>query len=225
MGKPTKSGRGTRGVELLRCRGVELLRGRGEGGLGDGGVERSPLKKNYFTVADDAEIAKAFQQPVESVSGLASRLSPVLGRSKESIRDRIKHYISRVPSEDLALLIRTARTSPKKFTIFSIDKEKSKRIKKFSNDIPVAVSRGAGPRAAKVTKKVSKSEEFGWVLDKINSRDPFFALENGISLLSDLLCYLVDTGRTDWDKVRIVLDAAKEGISLLQVLQGLGIQA
>lgn len=222
MVKPTKSGRGSRGVdgpkkgEPNRAERVEGLRG--------GRVEGSPLRKNYFTVADDAEIAKAFQQPVESVSGLASRLSPVLGRSKESIRDRIKHYISRVPAEDLALLIRTSRTSPEKFTIFSAEKERKKRIRKFSSDIPVAVSRGAGPRPAKPQKKISKSDEFGWVRDKICSHDPFFAIENGISLLSDLLSYLVDTGRTDWQKVRALLDGAKNGITLQQILQGLNIQ-
>ena len=63
---------------------------------------RTPRKRIFYTLKDDAKIITALQKKrkEQTKSEIAKNMAKTLGRSSESVRDRIKTYLGKMNHED-----------------------------------------------------------------------------------------------------------------------------
>ena len=72
----------------------------------------SKSTRNYYTVSEDWQIIEFIKRNTElKATATAQILGQKLGRNKESIRDRVKRYLSKIPDKDHSKIRTAAKVS------------------------------------------------------------------------------------------------------------------
>lgn len=78
------------------------------------GVSKSAKSRKYYNVSDDWTIMVTIKKNSKSsMSKIAQRVSAKVGRSSESVRYRIKNYLSKLDKKDLKKIKVAAKVSPR----------------------------------------------------------------------------------------------------------------
>ena len=180
-------------------------------------IQKKKPKRIFFTVAEDCKIlAESLKKSKQPFVQRTEILAKMLGRSAESIRDRTKKYLSKLSAAEQKTLRAAAKKTPKFYVHFSPGKiksmlaineqhpsafnRKSKEPKKPRVSAPRIRNRGKTPidprRGSRVSERRPRpANDFRWIAQKMRDIDPYFALDHAVSLLSDTLTHLVETGQ------------------------------
>jgi hypothetical protein len=75
-------------------------------------------QRKFFTVSEDFKIIDFMRRnPEIKVTAVAKAMGETLGRSSESIRDRIKRYLSKLSKKDLTKIGTAAKVSLSRLTL------------------------------------------------------------------------------------------------------------
>ena len=161
--------------------------------------EESKVKTvRFYTVEEDAKIIRFVKEKNGEMSqvALAGELGALLKRTPESVRDRIKRYLSKLSAADTNKILDTAETSPNHFVYFKGNK-KRKQVEKIVEEEPNFQIRAGAVKAKKVGKPGGGKKEkkgFDWILKKIQATDPYFALAHSVHLLNAVFGELMEQG-------------------------------
>ena len=79
--------------------------------------------RNYFTVSEDWTILEFHKRNSEvKTTVVAKTMAQKLGRSSESIRDRLKKYLSKISEKDHCKIQKAAKKSPAHYVHYGTDK-------------------------------------------------------------------------------------------------------
>lgn len=189
-------------------------------------------KRIFFTAGDDCKIlVEILKKGKKAQSKRAQELTQTLHRSVESIRDRMKKYISKLSPADQKMLKEISRKNPKFFVHFKPGEQKTidaitavhpslfnregklptrkknpSRVPRKRGKTLINPRRGAQPPGPKV-------ETFSWIIAKLKDRDPYFSLDHAVSLLSDTFSYLIETGKATAAQVEQFIRQAPNSIN------------
>lgn len=191
--------------------------------------------RQFFTISDDAYIlttlAKKDKLPQ---SARALQLANHLNRSVESIRDRIKRYLTKISPTEQAQVKNAAKKTPNYYVHFTSGKGKSilsinarhpsaykKNVYGLLSDTPTT------PKMSKLVSRVSRRRSFGapahenfdWIIKKMNDKDPYFSLDNAVSLISDMLNYFIETQQATTADVEKFIRDTRQQINLEDVFK------
>lgn len=190
-----------------------------------GTVAQTPVNVRFYTVGEDAQILEALRtaDAKTTKSALAADLAVKLGRSAESVRDRVKRYISKLSNADSKEVLKQAKKNPASFVYFK-GKEGSKKIEKVAQDEPLLYNRDITrrPRISKKAKKPTKAKkvDFDWILRKVRASDPYFALDHSVHLLNSVFGKLMEEGVSKRDVENFVKNSEGE-VTLYEILSSL----
>jgi len=191
-------------------------------------VKKVNVARNYFNVAEDNQILEQWKASTgTAISTLAKNLAASMGRTVESIRDRLKRYITKLTPNDQKEIANHAKKNPKHYIHFKANADKSKKIEKVSSVTPALQNREfiRKPRVSK-KKPVPKSgkkaptpdEKFKWVSEKLQNKDAYFKLEFGVQFLADILNVLISSEHVSLNDVNAYLANTHCDQTLNQVL-------
>jgi hypothetical protein len=97
--------------------------------------------RKFYTVREDYQVYSAWQEGTKknsTVSDISKKLAVLLGRSEESVRDRIKRYLSKLNAGDESKLKDASKKTPNHHIHFVNDKQGHpwKCIGKITSDDP-----------------------------------------------------------------------------------------
>ena len=149
---------------------------------------KSENPRKFYTVYEDNRIYKVWQQGTKNnstVSDISKNLAKELGRSEESVRDRIKRYLSKLNSGDESRLVSAAKATPNHHIHFVNDKQGHpwKTIGKITSDDPSFNFKASSQK--KVVVVAAKPSPRKVIIPKFISIFFFF-----IDFISFLLIYL-----------------------------------
>ena len=190
--------------------------------------------RKFFTVGDDLAILEAYNSRNGApLSSVAKNLSDHLSRSVESIRDRLKRYISKMNKGDIKELQNQGKKNPKYFIHFKQQNKdkKEKQIDKICSVAPALQNRQLNrkPRQSKKPVKtpvrvVPPDEKLSWVVDKLQNKDAYFKLEFSVQLLADILNVLINSGDVTMDQAHHWVQSVHCDQNLQQVMDGLKVK-
>ncbi len=134
---------------------------------------RNRTPRTFYTVGEDAKICHALSKVDQNYtkSKVCQDLGKEIGRSRESVRDRIKRYLGKLSSHDRKNLHNYARKHPS-WHLHWEGAGNNRKIKGCHKEAPVYVLPSRG-RKKKITKskkaKAKKRESFDWLVSKLNS--------------------------------------------------------
>lgn len=198
------------------------------GGAKPARVKKGNVTRNYFNVAEDNQILEQWKASTgTAISTLAKNLAASMGRTVESIRDRLKRYITKLTPNDQKEIANQAKKNPKHYIHFKANADKTKKIEKVSAVTPALQNRefDRRPRVSK-KKPVAKSgkkpptpdEKFKWVSEKLQNKDAYFKLEFGVQFLADVLNVLISSEGVSVNEVNAYLANTHCDQTLNQVL-------
>jgi len=125
---PKRSASNSKSVTPVKA--VQKSAGKAEGGA-----------RKFYTVAEDMKVYSAWQEGTKgnsTVSDISKKMAAQLGRSEESVRDRIKRYLSKLNQGDEPKLKAAAKSTPNHHIHFVNDKQGHpwKTIGKITSDDP-----------------------------------------------------------------------------------------
>ena len=188
------------------------------------------LGRNYFTVGEDLVISETLTaQSNLPKSTTANTLANKLGRTVESIRDRIKRYHDKISAADKATLAREGKKNPTHYAFFAKTGTKGdKKIEKITSEEPILQNRTlsrkprqAIPKPPKVPAKLDKQtfeERTSWIVKKLNDADPYFKLDFSIQLLADVFANLVKVHKIPKADVEKYIESVHKDVSLEEIL-------
>ena len=146
-----------------------------------------------------------------------------MGRSFESVRDRIKRYISKLSSADAKEILKQAKKNPAHYVYFK-GKDGNKKIEQVCKEEPLIYNRELvrKPRVSQKAKKPvrAKKVSFDWILRKVRASDPYFALDHSVHLLNAVFGRLMEEGVTRKQVENFVANSEGE-VTLFEVLNAL----
>ena len=160
-------------------------------------VNSAPTPLKFYTVNEDAQILEALRKADAKTtkSAIAKELAVLLKHSAESVRDRIKRYISKLSVADVKEIQRVSKKSPNHYAYFK-GAAGSKKLEKICAELPLIYNRDITrkPRQSKKVKKPSqpRKTDFCWLLGKINATDPYFAIDHSVHLLNSIFAKLME---------------------------------
>lgn len=176
----------------------------------------------FYTVAEDAQIMEALRKAdgKTTKSQLAKDLAQALGRTPESVRDRVKRYIAKLSAADAKEIQRIAKKSPEHFAYFKGSAD-NRRLEKVAAEQPLIYNRELArkPRISKKVKKPASNRrvDFSWLLCKINASDPYFAIDHSVHLLNSVFARLMETSVSRHEIEQFI--HAREGeVTLFEIL-------
>lgn len=196
-------------------------KGKSKSGRG----RQAPGQVRYYTVGEDSRILEALraQDSNTTKSQLAIDLANSLDRSVESVRDRIKRYISKLSTADSKEVLKQAKKNPDNYLYFK-GKDGAKKIEKCGAEAPVLNTRDIvrRPRVGAKGKKATKAKkaDFNWILRKVKASDPYFALDHSVHLLNAVFGRLMEDGVTR-RQVENFINNAEGETTLYEVLNAL----
>ena len=155
---------------------------------------QTPMK--FYTVSEDAQIMEALRKTDgKTKTALAKELADGLNRTVESVRDRIKRYITKLSAADAKEIQKAAKKSPGHYAYFK-GGDSAKKLETISAEEPFLYTREIArrPRQGKKIKKPTKPRrnDFSWLLRKINASDPYFAIDHSVHLLNSIFGKLME---------------------------------
>lgn len=181
---------------------------------------QAPLK--FYTVNEDVQIMEALRKADSKTtkSALAKDLANSLKRSVESVRDRIKRYITKLSAGDAKEIQRVAKKNPNHYAYFKGGDE-ARKLEKVSAEEPFLYNRDLqrAPRQSKKLKKPSQNRklDFSWLLKKINASDPYFAIDHSVNLLNSLFARLMDE-KVERREIEQFINAREGEVTLFEIL-------
>lgn len=186
-----------------------------------GKAQRSQSLK-FYTVAEDAQIMEALRRADNKTtkSQLAKELAQALGRTVESVRDRVKRYIAKLSAADAKEIQRVAKKNPEHYAYFK-GGAGNRRLEKVSAEQPLIYNRELTrkPRQSKKAKRPSagRRPDFGWLLKKINASDPYFAIDHSVHLLNSVFARLMEE-RVERREIEQFIHAREGEVTLFEIL-------
>lgn len=181
---------------------------------------QTPMK--FYTVSDDLQIMEALRKADNKTtkSALAKELAASLNRSVESVRDRIKRYITKLTAADAKEIQKAAKKNPKHYAYFK-GGDGAKKLEKISSEEPFLYTRDIA-RKPRQGKKVIKPAmrrrlDFSWLLGKINATDPYFAIDHSVHLLNSVFAKLMDD-KVDRRSIENFINAHEGEVTLYEIL-------
>ena len=201
-------------------------------------LKRTKSGKRFFSVEEDYEIHQSLTKETgkSAVSLTAKNLAKKLGRSSESIRDRIRHFLKGLSTKDAAKLAAANKSSPKHFVLFKVAKDGAREIERISADYPLHAVVPAEPKTKKIGKKKGQGisvkgrkaatgekpktpeQRLSWVKDRLKNKDVFFRVEFGIEILVAVLNALIEHEGVSKEQVNDYLKKTVANQSLQDVL-------
>lgn len=175
----------------------------------------------FYTVGEDSQILDALRNVNENnnKSTIAKELSKTLGRTVESVRDRIKRYLSNLATGDAKEIQKVAKKSPGHFAHF-VSENNSKRVDKIAEEEPSIYNRDqpaqSGQNKAKKPNQQRKID-FSWLQKKINAADPYFAIDHSVHLLNSLFAKLMEEG-TERRELETFINGHEGEVTLFEIL-------
>ena len=83
--------------------------------------------RTYYTLSEDAQILSAMKDNKIDNQSL-HKLSQTLGRSYESLRDRVRRYLSQISKGDQNLILKSAKNEPGNYVAFTLGKDGQKKV-------------------------------------------------------------------------------------------------
>ena len=89
--------------------------------------DQNIIHRTYYTLKEDSNILQAMKNnKITSIE--IKQLSSSLGRTYESIRDRVRRFLSQLSAEDQKTLLKTAKKEPENYVAFVTGKNGQKKI-------------------------------------------------------------------------------------------------
>ena len=192
---------------------------------GRGRARQTPGNVRFYTVKEDAQILEALRLKDQKTtkSQLATDLSNDMGRSFESVRDRIKRYMEKLSSTDTKEILKQAKKNPNYYVYFK-GKDGNKKIDQVNKEEPLIYNRELvrKPRVSQKPKKQARAKKvsFDWILRKVRASDPYFALDHSVHLLNAVFGRLMEEGVTRREVENFVANSEGE-VTLYEVLNAL----
>lgn len=181
---------------------------------------QTPLK--FYNLNEDSQLLTAYnnRKITNSKSSIAKDLSNSLNRSLESIRDRIKRYISRLSNAEAKEIYKMAKKNPG-FYIHFKGNDNHKKFDKISEEEPSIYNRDKeNPSGTDVGFKKpgqAKNSDFSWIQKKINAADPYFAIDHSVHFLNSLFTTLIEDG-VERNDVEAFINAQEGEVTLFEIL-------
>ena len=201
--------------------------------------------KSYYTVEEDKKILKYLNShQTETKSKISKDLSIRLKRSCESVRDRIKRYIDKLPSKDRTKLLNYKSTEDKKY-IYYKKKDNWVHIDSINNKSPKLANRTDIVRTVKIKKikknatkkkdkniaknkppkkKLNYNRPFVWIIKHLKSENIRHANENGYALLNAVFDMLQKYHGITFEQIKKFISERKGMFTLNDVFQQLKIK-
>ena len=107
----------------------------------------------------------------------------------ESIRDRIKRYIKKLSPADQKEVTREAAKNPGFFVHFKALGEVYRKIDKICDKEPTITSiqqKKKKKKAKKAKTTTKKRNQYEWLVEKLQNKDPYFSVDLGVQLLDKI---------------------------------------
>ena len=187
-------------------------------------TSRTPRPRQFYTASDDARIIQLLQKVDKNYtkSKVSQDLADELGRTRESIRDRIKRYLGALPSSDQKQISSYIKKAGTYYVHWKGDRG-TKRVDHFSTDVPNTHPK----RQVKVIKKkvvktkslkVKTKDNFDWLKEKLQSSDPYYACDNGVQFLNCLFAELKKHYKVKSSQIHSFVRNSSDCVSLQDVL-------
>lgn len=183
-------------------------------------VAQGPLK--FYTVGEDSQILDALRKADNKTtkSALAKEMAHILNRSVESVRDRIKRYITKLSASDAKEIQKVAKKNPDHYAYFK-GGEGTKKLEQISANEPFIYQRELArrPRQSKAVKKPAQSKKvnFDWLLRKINASDPYFAIDHSVHLLNSVFAKLMED-KVERKDIETFINGQDGEVTLFEIL-------
>ena len=104
---------------------------------------QTPKKRVYYNISEDSQIVQALDKKTEKMtkSEIAKALAKTLGRTVESVRDRMKRFISRMCPADKKELVRHHYRTPEYYVHFQKPTSGYRKIEKIVADAPTLLKK------------------------------------------------------------------------------------
>ena len=169
--------------------------------------------KKYFTLAEDALIINYLQtKKIRPSTSITKNLYHYFKEhSRESIRNRLRRYIVPLVPDDHALIVKEAVNCPEHYAYFE---QTSKGCKQITRILPVP------PMLYKTTGSAGDilRTDLSWLVGKLSSSDPYFAIEHSLLLLSTLFNELIERRLTSVEQVEAFILECRGPVTLDQIL-------
>ncbi len=121
---------------------------------------RSKTKRSFYTLKEDCTILKHLNKKNkdQTLSSIAQKAAKEIGRTVESVRDRIKRYLSSMSKSDQKMLHKNMKSYPNRYVTFFISKNGKRSIDGFAQ-----VSNKTKKVKKTQTKVVKKAKTYEWV--------------------------------------------------------------
>ena len=115
-------------------------------------------ERTHYTVREDAiTLITMKQNPNETQTMMCKKLAEILNHSSESIRDRIKRYLSKLSKRDEKIIIEANQRIPDHYIYFMNDKSHNKKnISHISLEPPLISGKGITQRDRKNVAKLHR---------------------------------------------------------------------
>lgn len=181
---------------------------------------QTPLK--FYTIGEDCQIMEALRRADSKTtkSSLAKELAESLNRSLESVRDRIKRYITKLSAADAKEIQKAAKKNPEHYAYFK-GGDDAKRLEKISDEEPFLYNREISrkPRQGKKASKpaIRRKADFSWLLRKINATDPYFAIDHSVHLLNSIFARLLEE-KIERREIESFINGREGEVTLFEIL-------
>ena len=176
----------------------------------------------FYTIGEDSQIIDALRKadPKTTKSSVAKELAESLNRSLESVRDRIKRYITKLSAADAKEIQKAAKKNPEHYAYFK-GGDAIKKLEKISAEEPFLYNREIArkPRQGKKVVKpaIRRKVDFSWLLNKINASDPYFAIDHSVHLLNSVFARLMED-KIERKDIEAFINGREGEVTLFEIL-------
>ena len=198
--------------------------------MGTSRRKKNKLKSRFYNIGEDKEILKTLDKVDKTKTEIAQILSKKLGRTVESIRDRMKRYLEKITNADKKKIIKSKQNY--KYAYFEKGTNNVK-LKCFDEIAPSVYERVDLKRTIKVKKKkkITKktktrkprrkfdktknyNRDFVWLLKKLKDDDVKSKEEVGYAFIKSFIACLEDKYDVGLDQIIKALSSIKHNFNL-----------
>ena len=211
-----------RGAKIAKVKAAPKARANKANPKPQKGKAQRTQSLRFYTVAEDAQIMEALRKSDgrTTKSQIAKDLAVSLNRSVESVRDRVKRYISKLSAADAKEIQRIAKKSPEHYAYFKGGND-NRKLEKVSAEEPLIYNRELTRRPRRSTKPNKPASrrklDFAWLLKKINASDPYFAIDHSVHLLNSIFARLMED-TVDRREIEAFVNAHEGEVTLFEIL-------
>jgi hypothetical protein len=180
----------------------------------------------FYKVKEDAQIVEALKNTEKTKTEIAKELAKKLNRSQESLRDRMKRFISRMNPTEMKDLLKEAEINPEFYVHFQKPTSGYRKIDKVMVSAPIFqnVKKLKKKKVQPKTSKQNNRDEFAWLKSKLKDNDPYFSVDHGVQFLNCILNELENTKHVTEAQVKDLIKNVDSDMTLEDIFNNLNVK-